>query len=236
MARKSRSRTRGRWRLHLAALIVLAGLVGAVWYWWDMRQWAPDEALYPDQGIAIDQRHGLTRFDTVRALGGKFAYLGASRGADGQDTRFVRNLAAARQAGVKAGAVHVFDPFVRAYGQSANFARVVPRDPQLLPPVILLDRAGDACERKASDAAVESELLTLINQIEMHAGKPVILKPTEAFEARYHVGERFERDLWLVRGRFEPDYAGRPWLLWSANMARVTEAADEPVEWAVVQP
>src|SRR3546814_2375331 len=57
---------------------------------------------------------------SVRALGGKFAYLGASRGAGGQDTRFVRNLAAARKAGLKAGAIHVFDPCVRADGQSAN--------------------------------------------------------------------------------------------------------------------
>src|SRR3546814_2133534 len=93
-----------------------------------MRQWAPDEALYPDQGVAVDQRHGLVGFATVRALGGKFAYLGASRGAGGQDTRFVRNLAAARKAGLKAGAIHVFDPCVRADGQSANFVRVVPRD------------------------------------------------------------------------------------------------------------
>lgn len=235
MARKSRLRA-GRWRLHLVALIVLAGLVGTVWYWWDMRQWAPDETLYPDQGIAIDQRHGLVGFATVRALGGKFAYLGASRGAGGQDTRFVRNLAAARQAGLKPGAIHAFDPCVPADGQSANFARVVPRDPELLPPVILLDRTGDDCESRASDAGIESELLTLINQIELHSGKPLILKPTEEFEARYHIGERLERDLWLVRDRFEPDYAGRPWLLWSANRARVTVAADEPVEWVVVQP
>lgn len=235
MARKSRIRT-GRWRLHLAALIVLAGLAGAIWYWWDMRGWAPDEALYPDQGVAVSQQHARVGFDTVRALGGKFAYLGASRGAGGQDARFVRNLAAARKAGLKAGAIHAFDPCVPADGQSANFARMVPRDAALLPPVILLGTTGDGCERKASDAGIESELLTLINQIEVHAGKPVILRPTEAFEARYHIGERLERDLWLERDRFEPDYAGRPWLLWSANQARVTEAADEPVEWVVVQP
>ncbi|MBA4163675.1 MAG: lysozyme [Erythrobacter sp.] len=235
MARKSKSRAR-RWRLHFVALLVLTALVGTIWYWWDLRQWAPDEALYPDQGVAVGQRHGLVGFATVRALGGKFAYLEASRGAKGQDARFVRNLAAARRAGLKAGAIHVFDPCVRADGQSANFVRVVPRDPTLLPSAIALDRTGDGCERKVSDAAVESELLTLINQIELHTGKPVILKPTDGFETRYGIGERLERDLWLVRDRFEPDYAGRPWLLWSANRSRVTEAAEEPLEWVVVQP
>src|SRR3546814_15097898 len=123
-----------------------------------MRQWAPDEALYPDQGVAVDQRHGLVGFATVRALGGKFAYLGASRGAKGQDARFVRNLAAARRAGLKAGEIHVFDPCVRADGQSANFVRVVPRDPDLLPSAILLGRRGGGCGGKGSVVAGERKV------------------------------------------------------------------------------
>ena len=32
-----------------------------------------------------------------------------------------------------------------------------------------------------------------------------------------------------------PDYAGRPWLLWSANGQYVSEASETPIEWVVVQ-
>ena len=237
---KSKSRKsvkgKGRWKLHLLALMVLAGLVVGAWFWWDMRHWAPDETLYPDQGISVSERQGIIGFETVRALGGKFAYVEASRGSSGQDARFVRNLEAAGRAGLQVGALHIFDPCEGADGQSANFARVVPRDPNLLPPVLLLNKTTDACETRVNDAAVESELMILINQVELHVGKPVILKPSKQFESRYRIAGRVERDLWLMRNRFLPDYAGRPWLLWSANDARATEASSEVIEWVVVQP
>jgi lysozyme len=234
-SRKS-GKGKGRWKLHLLALLVLAGLVAAAWYWWDMRHWAPDEVIYPDQGVSVSERQGIIGFETVRALGGKFAYIEASRSSNGQDARFVRNLESAGRAGLQVGALHVFDPCEAADGQSANFARVVPRDPELLPPVLLLNKTADACESRVSEAAVESELMILINQIELHVGKPVILKPSKEFEMRYRISGRVERDLWLMRNRFLPDFAGRPWLLWSANDARVTEASSDPLEWVVVQP
>jgi lysozyme len=101
---------------------------------------------------------------------------------------------------------------------------------------LLLNKTADACESRVSEAAVESELMILINQIELHVGKPVILKPSKEFEMRYRISGRVERDLWLMRNRFLPDFAGRPWLLWSANDARVTEASSDPLEWVVVQP
>lgn len=235
MARKRRP-LRRPWRMQLAALVLLAALLGAAWYWWDIQQFAPDEATYPEQGVVISEYNGLVGFETVRALGGSFAYLEASSGADGQDGRFGRNLAAARRAGLKVGTLHRFDPCSTADAQSANFVTMVPRDASLLPPAIALDATADDCTETVSDAAVESELLTFVNQVEMHTGKPVILKLSEAFETRYGIAARMERDLWLERDRFLPRYAGRPWLLWTANRARHTEASDEPVEWAVVQP
>ena len=235
MARK-RTGPRRAWRRYLAGALLLAGLAGAAWYWWDIQYFAPDEAAFPEQGVAVSERQGLIGFESVRALGGSFVYVEASSGATEQDARFGRNLAAARRAELKVGALHRFDPCMGADAQSANFVTIVPRDPDLLPPAIAFEETADSCAEKVSDAAVESELLTFVNQVEMHAGRPVILKLSEAVEARYAIGARIERDLWLVRDRFVPHYAGRPWLLWSANRARVTEAAEEPLEWVVVQP
>jgi lysozyme len=101
--------------------------------------------------------------------------------------------------------------------------------------VIALTRLGEMCAEPVSDAAVESELVTLINQIEAHAGKPVILKLARDFQKRHRSAQALERDLWLMRDRAQPDYAGRPWLLWSANSSYESEASEEPIEWAVVQ-
>lgn len=231
-----RRRAPRRWLLRLAALLVLFGLAFAAWLWWDMREWRPEPDVYPEQGALVPAGAAPVRFETLKAIGARFAYLplvaGAGAAAPGG---FADRFAAARAAGLQVGVVLPFDPCRSADAQSGVFAQTVPRDAGLLPPAIALERLADACEPRVSDAAVESELMTLINQIELHAGKPVILKLSPAFQARHKTATALARDLWLARDRARPDYAGRPWLLWSANSARVTEASAEPVEWVVVQ-
>ncbi|MBI1402075.1 MAG: lysozyme M1 precursor [Porphyrobacter sp.] len=241
MAKRRRSgarKTRGggplRWLLRLAALAVLVALAFAAWLWWDMRDWHPDEALYPEQGAVAPA--GAVKFRTLKAIGARFVYLPLAVDADpGVAERFAERFARARAAGLQVGVLLQFDPCARADVQSGFFARMVPRESDLLPPAIGLTRNADDCQPAVSSAAVDSELMTLINQVEMHAGKPVILKLSRSFEERHHAAATLTRDLWLVRDRARPDYAGRPWLLWSANSARVTEASEEPVEWVVVQ-
>ncbi|MBU7579364.1 MAG: lysozyme M1 precursor [Porphyrobacter sp.] len=239
MAKGGRSRTRGasrRWLWRLAVLAGLFGLAFAAWLWWDMRDWRPDPQAYPEQGALISAGTIPVRFETLKAIGAQFVYLPLASGAGGDGPGgFADRFAAARRAGLQVGVVLPFDPCLGADAQSGVFAQMVPRDAALLPPAIALERLAEACEPKVSDAAVESELMTLINQIELHAGKPAILKLSPVFQDRHRTATTLARDLWLARDRARPDYAGRPWLLWSANSARVTEASAEPVEWVVVQ-
>jgi lysozyme len=220
-----------RWLLRAAGLVVLVGIAFAGWLWWDMREWRPDEGLYPEQGALVAPDEGAVKFATLKAVGAQFVYLPLT-----QDTGdFAARFAAAHTAGLKVGVLLDFDPCLPADRQSGLFAQMVPRDPALLPPAIGLTRLADGCNPKVSDAAVESELMTLINQIEMHSGEPAILRLSPEFEARHRTATALTRDLWLMRDRARPDYAGRPWLLWSANSQLVTEASEEPVEWVVVQ-
>jgi lysozyme len=218
-----------------AALVVLTGGGFVAWLWWDMREWRPDEATFPEQGAVIASGAGPTRFETIKALGGAFVYLELPDYNGPPDPGFAARTAAAREAGLKVGVVQIYDPCRSADTQSAFFTRMVPRDGQLLSPAIELTQLADSCTSPVSDAAVESELVTLINQIETHAGKPVILKLGRAFQERHRSARTLERDLWLMRDRAQPDYAGRPWLLWSANSQLVSDASEEPVEWVVVQ-
>ncbi|NTZ43118.1 lysozyme [Altererythrobacter sp. SALINAS58] len=232
----ARRKAQGRgWKLRIALLLVVLAAASAAWLWWDLRHWTPDPAAYPDQGVEIGSEDGAINFRTLRALGAGFAYLDASSGAAGQDPSFVRNLADARDAGLMAGAVHRYDPCVMADAQTANFVTMTPREDTLLPPVIHLAETAENCPERVSEAAVESELTTLINQIETHTGKPVLLKVDEAFEDEYGLAARFERNLWLTRTRLQPEYAGRPWLLWTANEYFRSPAADAPLRWVVAQ-
>lgn len=229
--------TRGsRWLPRVIALAVLVALVGGGWAWWESRNWRPDEARWADQGALVGEVDGAVNFATLKGLGAGFVYLEASRGADGKDAAFPDNFAAARAAGLQIGAVHRFDPCTRADGQSANFVTTVPRDVELLPPAIVLERTAEDCPERVSRAAVQSEVMTLVNQIEAHTGKPVILAPSEEFEEDYAVAARIDRNLWLSRNWNEPTYGGRPWMLWTANSAFQTEAAEQPLRWVVVRP
>jgi lysozyme len=221
------------WLWRLAGLVVLLAIAFAGWLWWDMREWRPDEALYPEQGALLPQDGGTIRFETLKAIGARFVYLPLASGSSAAP--FADRFARARAAGLKVGVMLDFNPCQPADSQSGLFTQMVPRDRALLPPAIGLARLGDDCAPKVSDAAVESELMTLINQIELHAGKPVILRLSRAFAQRYPAATALARDLWLMRDRARPDYAGRPWLLWSANSALVTAASAEPLEWVVVQ-
>jgi lysozyme len=236
MARRSGRRTSGNWRLRLAALVLLAGLVGIVALWWHLRGWTPPRAAYPNQGVEVGTMEGAVDWPALKAVGADFAYLDASASAFARDPAFVKNLEDARAARLQVGAVHLYDPCQPAEKQAANFVTVIPRDAKMLPPAVDLDRVADDCPVPVSDAAVESELMTFLNQIENHTGKPAILKLSRRFEKRYHIAAAFDRNLWLTGERIEPDYAGRPWLLWTANNRLVTDASVEPLRWVVVQP
>jgi lysozyme len=223
-----------RWRI--SAAFLLLALCGALYAWWDFIHWTPPREAYPIQGILVGASDGTVDFRAYKTVGANFTYLEASRGGFALDRAFARNFAAAGDAHLQIGVVHEFDPCVPAEKQAANFVTIVPRDASLLPPAVSLDRIGDDCPDRVSEAAVESELTTFLNQIEGHVGKAALLKISRGFEQRYRLASRLERNLWLSRDRFQPDYAGRPWTLWTANSQLRTEAGDGPVRWVVVQP
>jgi lysozyme len=229
MARRKGSGT----RLRIFGALLLLALLGCGYLWW---HWLPDRELYPVQGVEIGGQDGDVNWSAIKAIGADFAYVDASASAFARDPEFVRNLEQARAAGLPAGAVHRYDPCQPAHKQAANFVTVVPRDPDLLPPAVDLDMLADDCPLKVPDAAVESELMTFLNQIETHTGKPALLKLSPAFESRYGIAAKIDRNLWLVRDRLQPDYAGRPWTLWTANSSLTNEVSDQGLRWVVVQP
>jgi lysozyme len=238
VARKGKAAGFGGRRLMWQVLgaLLLAAIVAGAWGWWHLRHWTPERAVYPLQGVEIGSDDGEVSWKSLKAIGADFAYIDASASAFARDPNFVDNFEAAKAAGMQVGALHRYDPCQPAGTQAANFVTTVPRDAKLLPPAVELDMAADNCPVKVSDARVESELMTFLNQVETHAGKPVILKVTPAFQSRYAIAHKLDRNLWLVQDRVEPGYAGRPWTMWTANHALANEVAQGGLRWVVVLP
>jgi len=232
------------WLRGVAALLLVA-IIGGAWGWWHLRHWQPPRAVFAMQGVEIGSddagpdtgdNTGAVDWNALKAIGANFAYIDASAGAFARDADFSRNLEGARATGLQVGAVHRYDPCQPADKQAANFVTVVPRDAKMLPPAVELAQLATDCPVRVSDASVESELMTFLNEIETHTGKASLLKISPAFENRYHLARAIDRNLWLQGNRFQPDYAGRPWALWTANNALETTATDKPLRWVVVQP
>ncbi|RJY09292.1 glycoside hydrolase family 25 protein [Aurantiacibacter aquimixticola] len=223
-------------RFWIEVLLLLALVGVGAFIWWRTQNWLPPRGEYPTQGVLTGEAEGVVDISALRTARTDFVYLEASAGEDGRDAQFGRNLAALADTGIPHGAVHAYDPCVPAEKQAANFVTIVPRDPELLPPAIALSKLASECGDPVMEAGVESELTTFINQVEGHAGQPVVLKIAPEFQERYAIASRIERNLWLESGWVQPDYAGRPWTLWTANTNVRNPANGETMRWVVVQP
>lgn len=235
MAKAKRS-TRHVVRRRLLAsggLLVLI-LTGAGW--WEAGEWRPARARFPVQGAEVGSDDGAVNFAALKAGGADFVYLDASQGTVRRAPGFEHSLADAREAGLQVGALHRFDPCLGADQQVGNFVTVVPRDAGLLPPAVELDIDDEACAAPPAEAAMQSELTTFVNQLEAHAGKPAILKLSRGFEARYHVAAMIDRNLWVSGAYLAPGYAGRPWVMWTANPRLRSPAVGGRLRWVVVRP
>lgn len=224
------------WRWRIAAFFVLLAALAGIYAWWEAQHWVPSREAYPVQGVLIGARDGAVDFRALEATNASFAYIEASEGESGRDPMLGDNLRALSETRLPHGVVHAYDPCIPAERQAANFVTIVPRDATMLPPVIALEKLANDCADPVSEAGVESELTTFLNQVESHTGQRAILKLSADFEAAYRIASRIERDLWLARAWLEPEYAGRPWTLWTANPALWSDVTTNPVRWVVAQP
>lgn len=224
------------WRARIAAAVLLAVAVGGIWLWWTAQHWTPSRGEFPTQGVLVGAADGVVDFRALAAVGANFAYVEASEGERGRDAMLAENLRALTESGLPHGVVHAYDPCIPAERQAANFVTIVPRDTAMLPPVIALETSARDCADPVTEAGVESELTTFLNQVESHMGQPAILKLGSEFQERHPVAARIERNLWLDGAFLEPEYAGRPFTLWTANPRLWSEVTNQPVRWVVVQP
>ncbi|WP_253343437.1 GH25 family lysozyme [Sphingobium sp. OAS761] len=216
-----------------AVLAIAAALALAMFLY--ARGWAPSRDQYPAQGVTISADDGAVDWGTLAAQGTDFAYIRAAQGSDMRDAAFAANWRGARAAGMRYGAMLDYSLCRLASEQATRFMTTVPRDNAALPPAIRLT-FDPACPARPGRDLVLSELNTLINLVEGHAGKPVLLNVTEAFDKVYDVGSGINRTLWLDGNFFPPDYATRPWVMWTATDMRHIDGVDGPVRWDVVAP
>ena len=214
-------------------LVILA--VAAVALWQVAIRWHPDEGQYPVQGVTIGAAQGEVHWPTLSANGADFAYIMATDGDAGRDENFEANWAAARESGMRYGAVHNWQLCRLAADQATNFIAPVPSDANALPPAVMLRFEGNCSDRPDIDVLMD-ELSTFLRMIERQAESPAILYVTRDFDDMYAITRNVERSFWLSRRLFKPDYGAVPWSIWEASDIRQVPGVENPVRWNVVRP
>lgn len=224
----------GKFRLWRYAAIALAVVLAAFVLWRVVLGWAPSRDDYPVQGIVVDAAHGKLDWPMLAATGVDFAYVVATDGSKNRDPNFAANMAGAGDAGVRFGPMHRYDLCRLASDQATLFITTVPRSEAALPAAVEFG-FSEKCASKPDRALVLSEVATFLSQIEAHLGKPAILKVSQDFEDQYKLSSSIDRTVWLEKTWLLPDYAARPWVMWTANPQRRIDGVDEPVQWVVVR-
>ena len=224
----------GKTQRYRLGAIVLALALGAFVLWRVVIGYTPSLDDYPVQGVVVDASNGQPVWSTLAATGVDFAYLTATIGDKTRDPSFASNMEAISDVGIRYGALHIFDICRLATDQATLFITTVPRSPNALPPAVALDYSK-TCASKPDRSLILSEVSTFLSQIEAHAGKPAVLLLAQEFEEQYRISAAVNRNVWLERTWFLPDYAARPWVMWTANAARNIDGVDGRVRWVVVR-
>src|SRR3546814_1581686 len=85
----------------------------------------PPRDKFPLQGVTIDAGNGVVRWGSIEAAGADFAYIFATGGDARVDPAYARNMAAAREAGIRTGPIHRYSLCQIATDQEAIYIRNV---------------------------------------------------------------------------------------------------------------
>ena len=133
----------------------------------------------PIQGLDLARYQGRVDFNAARADGVHFVFIKATEGKDYLDPMFYENWNGARAAGVARGVYHFMTWCSLASEQAAWFIKMVPNDPDALPPVLDLEwNNHSACKNTHNRADILEKVRVMLAAMEAHTGKLPTSTPT----------------------------------------------------------
>jgi lysozyme len=196
--------------LQAASIVVLIVIVAAAAGFFYYTMYSPDRARYPLRGIDVSHHQGEIDWAKVAADDVAFAYIKASEGGDHVDEDFRANFAAARAAGITAGAYHFFTLCRPGADQAANFLAQLPRGEPMLPPAVDLEFVGN-CSARPDPSSLAAEVQSFLDVIESALGRQAVVYSTDGFLDIY--GDQLpKRPLWTRSISWHP--GDGDWVIW----------------------
>ena len=170
-------------------------------------------------GIDVSKYQGDIDWQAVKSGGVAFAYIKATEGGDHVDAKFQANWDGARAAGIPRGAYHFVYWCRSPHEEMALFKRVVPAEPDALPPVLDVEATptSKTCKRRLDRDSALRDMRVMLQEMERHYGKrPVIYTTVDFYEAILSDNELSEYPIWVRSTKYSPHvkYGSRKWHFW----------------------
>lgn len=174
--------------------------------------------LYNVEGIDVSHHQEKINWKKVDKKY-KFVIMKATEGKDFLDTDFFYNWNNARLNGFTVGAYHFFSMLSSGKAQAKYYISKVPKSEKTLPPVIDLE-----IPTKYDKGVVLKELGDMIELLENHYKKRVIIYVTYKTYDKYIKGEFLQNKLWIRDIKFIPKIEeNERWVFWQvSNRGRIS--------------
>ncbi len=180
---------------------------------------ATRSAEYSVHGVDVSKYQGDIDWQAVKDSGIAFAFIKASEGADNTDSKFSRNWAEAKAAGVPRGPYHFVYWCRPPLEEIANLERVAPVEPDALPPVLDVEATptSRSCKRTLYREEVLADMRQMLEEMERHYGKkPIIYSSVDFYQSILHSDALAEYPIWVRSTKYHPAarYGARKWTFW----------------------
>ena len=186
----------------------------------DLRQYpATRSAEYDVHGVDVSKYQGNIDWEAVKDAGVAFAFIKATEGGDAADSKFLRNWAAAKAAGIPRGAYHFVYWCRQPHEEIGNFESVVPVEADALPPVLDVEATPTSrtCKRTLYREEVLADMRKMLEEMERHYGKkPIIYSSVDFYQSILHSNALAEYPIWVRSTKYHPTvrYGDRKWTFW----------------------
>lgn len=180
---------------------------------------ATRSAEFAVHGIDVSKYQGDIDWEQVKDSGVAFAFIKATEGGDRADSKFQYNWAASKAAGIPRGAYHFVYWCRPPHEEIANFASVVPNDPDALPPVLDVEPTPESrsCKRTLYRDEAIRDMRIMLEAMERHYGKkPIIYSSVDFYQAILQPDALSEYPIWVRSTKYHPKvrYGDRKWTFW----------------------
>lgn len=207
-------------------VVIVVGFVSFLFFTGTVRFNNPSLEEYPVWGVDVASYQGDIDWPKIDSQGVKFAFIKATEGSTFVDRCFQDNYNEATKTNIAIGAYHFFSYDSGGATQAENFIKTVPKNNELLPPVVDVEFYGDNKMNPLKKAEVDPNLKELLNLLEQHYGKkPIIYATQKAYNLYLEEGYE-DYDIWIRNVFFKPTLDKHEWTFWQYADKGVLEGYD----------